>query len=590
MAATFIAAVGNNSASASTLDASASLNVAAGDLLVAWVKHEGTATTNAIAKDSGTPTNAFTFDAGDEIEHTNGDLNGWFGYKLSAEADSSFTPRLTLGASRGYVAFIVLQFRPDSGETFTKDASNTNEGANSTVASGTITTTGTDEVVIGAYGPYTSTTTEGEQIGGSAATEPTGSPQDNASVWYRILTATMTNGEATSSNGPAAAWVSAIISFKSETASTTDQEGFRFGADDGSESAHTWLENQDTNRTQTLASPLLLRLLLDATGDPSSVAYTLRAQKNGTGGYAAVNVGATETVTLDYTVSAGADDAQQSGTTMTVTGVTIGASLDATTEYVGLRFQSVQIPQGATISAAYLSVVPSGTGEDEPLVTITGFDEDNTAAFTTTASDITNRSVTTASVSWDSANLGATGATYHDTPSLVSVVQEIVDRGGWSSGNAMGFRIQGGATTTRDLTIESYENTGANPPKLHIEYTRPAELYIATSANITAGGEATTARLTAPSGKTTSDFVTGRRWDDENGSDSIDITADDYTEVEWSLNTQSPAQNGDYWDFRVYAGSTALTSYGVTPRLTLGAQSLLLPQSLFARVPALRRF
>jgi hypothetical protein len=98
----------------------------------------------------------------------------------------------------------------------------------------------------------------------------------------------------------------------------------------------------------------------------------------------------------------------------------------------------------------------------------------------------------------------------------------------------------------------------------------PYELGITLSSNVASGGEATTARLTAPSGKTTSNFTTGRRWDDENGSDSIDITADYYTELEWVLTTQSPATNGDYFEFRVYDGDSALDTYTVTPKWTIG--------------------
>ena len=48
-------------------------------------------------------------------------------------------------------------------------------------------------------------------------------------------------------------------------------------------------------------------------------------------------------------------------------------------------------------------------------------------------------------------------------------------------------------------------------------------VYIATSANVTASGEVTTAQLTPPAGKTTADFSVGRMWDDENGTDSVDI-------------------------------------------------------------------
>lgn len=96
------------------------------------------------------------------------------------------------------------------------------------------------------------------------------------------------------------------------------------------------------------------------------------------------------------------------------------------------------------------------------------------------------------------------------------------------------------------------------------------EVEITASSNVASGGESTTARLTAPSGKTTGDFTTGRRWDDENGSDSIDIAEDEYTELEWVITIQSPATTDDYFEFRVYDGDTALNTYTVTPKWTIG--------------------
>ena len=53
-------------------------------------------------------------------------------------------------------------------------------------------------------------------------------------------------------------------------------------------------------------------------------------------------------------------------------------------------------------------------------------------------------------------------------------------------------------------------------------------VYVASSSNITASGEATTALLTPPSGKTTGDFTIGRMWDDENGTDLVDIGASSF--------------------------------------------------------------
>jgi hypothetical protein len=353
---------------------------------------------------------------------------------------------------------------------------------------------------------------------------------------------------------------------------TRDQEGFRWGIDDGNEASHTFEAAQDTNITIADNQSRLIRTLVNATLDPASAAYTLRYQKNGSGGYTAVPVGSTTNGSIsNQTVAASADDAQQSGTTVTINGTTIGASLDASTEYVGMRFTNITIPPGSTITSAAMGVVPSGTGEDEPNVLIWLEDADDCAAFTTGASNITTRAATTATVAWSSTDLGASGSSYHDTPSLVTPLQEVVDRAGWASGNDLCVIIQGGqGAATRDLTIEAQDlGPNTNPPRISIGWTAPNQVYVTTSANITAGGEATTARLTAPSGKTTSDFVTGRRWDDENGTDSIDITTDDYTEVEWLVFIASSAADGDFFDFRTYAGAAALDTYTVTPRWTI---------------------
>jgi hypothetical protein len=361
-----------------------------------------------------------------------------------------------------------------------------------------------------------------------------------------------------------------MVAFAEASGATREQEGFRWGVDDGNEAAHTFEAAQDTNISIADTQSRLLRSLVNATGDPATTAYTLRYQKNGSGGYTAVPVGSTTASSItNQNVAASADDAQQSGATMTINGTTIGASLDATTEYVGMRFTNITIPVGATITAATVGVVPSGTGEDEPLVTVYLQAADDCAAFTTTNNDITGRTLTTG-VSWSSADLGANGSTYFSTPSLVTDFQTVVNRGGWASGNDVCVIIQGGSTATRDLTIEAQDlGPNTNPPRLSVTWTVPNEVYITTSGNITASGEATTARLTAPAGKSTSDFVTGRRWDDENGTDSIDITTDDYTEVEWLVALSATPAIADYFDFRVYAGSSALDTYTVTPRWTI---------------------
>lgn len=100
------------------------------------------------------------------------------------------------------------------------------------------------------------------------------------------------------------------------------------------------------------------------------------------------------------------------------------------------------------------------------------------------------------------------------------------------------------------------------------EYTAPVTnlVYITPSSNVTAGGEATTARLTPPSGKTTADFVTGRIWDNENGSDSLDVATGKYTEVAWVVKID---RTSGFTRFRVRDGSGALGTYTNTPKWTI---------------------
>lgn len=354
------------------------------------------------------------------------------------------------------------------------------------------------------------------------------------------------------------------------------QYAYRFRNDDGSESAATWLANENTAITRATSTATRLRVQTDTTvADPATEQLTLQYKRNSESYWQTVPVTSPYAGTLDYTVSLGTDDAQQTtgSNTMALTGTTIGASLDATTDWAAFRWQSVQIPIGATITTSYLSVVPSGTGEDEPSVSVFFQDADNPGTFTTTANDIGGRS-RTSSVSWSSTDLGANGSTYFNTPSLNSILQTVVNRGGWAPGNAVVGIIQGGSTGTRDLTIESFENTGANPPKLHVEYTVPTAFQMKASANVTASGENTTRQLTIPSGKASGDFDGGRLQDDENPGDTVDVTLDGFREDEWVIEATANAVDGATYQFRVVTSNgTVLDTYTVTPEWTVGSGS-----------------
>lgn len=145
----------------------------------------------------------------------------------------------------------------------------------------------------------------------------------------------------------------------------------------------------------------------------------------------------------------------------------------ATTQQLGFRFQNVTIPNGYTIQAAYLRLVgdeSQSAGTEN--VDIYGEAADNSSTFSTAANNLTGRTKTTAKVDWD-ALAGSVPGTLVTSPDIKTVVQEIVNRAGWSSGNAMSVILApGGSNATR--TYESYDGQFYSSAMLHIEYTAPA--------------------------------------------------------------------------------------------------------------------
>ena len=200
-----------NTASGTTLDCAAALNVAAGDVLVCFVCYEGGATTYAVASVSGAPANAFTFDAGDEMANN---VFGQMGYLLSAAADAAATFRCTWTAARTWRRFFVMQFRPDAGDVVTKDTSSSGTGMSNAANSGNITTTGTDEIACGASDLFNAGATSNEQINATAADGVL--RQGPASIWYRLLIATFAGGAATATEAASDSWICGVIALKAE--------------------------------------------------------------------------------------------------------------------------------------------------------------------------------------------------------------------------------------------------------------------------------------------------------------------------------------------------------------------------------------
>ncbi len=184
--------------------------------------------------------------------------------------------------------------------------------------------------------------------------------------------------------------------------------------------------------------------------------------------------------TLNLQVSASSDDAyQDAGGSADITSVAAvmgtGTAASSPDRAYGVRFLTVTIPQGATITSAALTVSKRGTQFNDVRGTWFGQAADNAATFAA-AEDMTARAQTSASVAC-SENINRTDATYYSFPvgaSFVAIVQEIVNRAGWASGNAMVLVFIGdNATSFTSTDVNSYDNSTSLAAKLDIDYAIP---------------------------------------------------------------------------------------------------------------------
>jgi hypothetical protein len=213
-----------------------------------------------------------------------------------------------------------------------------------------------------------------------------------------------------------------------------------------------------TTATFSVAGTYVLRLTADDSVETRSDDVTVTSSPPGSG------------TVLDVAVSAGSDDAEEAASGA----VNLGSGdlemvLDGgTNQTVGLRFAGISIPQGATIDNAYVQFTTQGTPIKDTTLTIQGEAADNPGTFTTSAFNVSSRSRTSASVQWVVPVWSTIGQAGPDqrTPNLWAVIQEVVSRPGWSSGNAVALIITGsGRRVARSF------NSGSGAPVLHVEYT-----------------------------------------------------------------------------------------------------------------------
>ncbi|MBR9981091.1 MAG: hypothetical protein KFF50_08700, partial [Desulfatitalea sp.] len=147
---------------------------------------------------------------------------------------------------------------------------------------------------------------------------------------------------------------------------------------------------------------------------------------------------------------------------------------------VGMRFQNMEIPQGAIIRSARITFIAAADGAASGM-RIIGENADNAPAFDDTQNgNLSNRAQTSA-VGWNTASW--TAGTSYDTPDLSAIVQAIVSRTGWQKGNAMVLGITGGSgdlqAQARLTDLDDPTSVLQIGPVLHVTFdsAEPGERY-----------------------------------------------------------------------------------------------------------------
>ena len=164
------------------------------------------------------------------------------------------------------------------------------------------------------------------------------------------------------------------------------------------------------------------------------------------------------------------------------------------------RFTSVDVPKDAPILSAKIQFKSRSTRSEATCSGVLYFNAADDATAPTTAATLNGKALTTAYAEWDSIAEWVVG-TWYDSPDIKSVVQEIVNRANWNSGNAMMLMtFDNGSTVDARRHYYAYDS-GSDAAKLVIEYTGAQNATVAPPV-ATASAEALAPAVTAGTGAT----------------------------------------------------------------------------------------
>lgn len=174
--------------------------------------------------------------------------------------------------------------------------------------------------------------------------------------------------------------------------------------------------------------------------------------------------GCTE-IPLDLSIANGNDDVVEHTVVATSDSTDPTLSLGGAGKATGLRYANTLIPQGATITSAELVFRAAQNSSSTTDLEIAVVAADDMQAFDSATSN-PGSMATGASISWNNVDTWQTDNTY-TSPSVTTLVQQIVNRADYCGGNAIGFIVTG----TGERVAKSFEHADSdNAPVLRVTY------------------------------------------------------------------------------------------------------------------------
>ena len=194
----------------------------------------------------------------------------------------------------------------------------------------------------------------------------------------------------------------------------------------------------------------------------------------------AEDTGNTETGSIDIGITNGNDDVEerQNGDLYASSSdleLVYDGFAEAGFQQIGLRFRAIEIPQGATISNAYLQFTADESHSAASELEIALHDSADSPEFSNT-NKVSNRNTLSQKVVWSPQawSRGEAGNAQR-TPNLGGMLQVLINKNEWDSGNNVSFIIKGkGESLTNSSAkrvADSYEGGAANAARLIVEFT-----------------------------------------------------------------------------------------------------------------------